>query len=67
VEAKTFYPLVILDVPAMRRLHRSPASRTRRRKGNPVPGGKTGPPCHYLSLYLWLYSPLLGLGRFSVS
>jgi hypothetical protein len=26
-------------------LHRSPASRRRRRKGNPVPGGKTGPPC----------------------
>jgi hypothetical protein len=26
-------------------LHRSPASRRRRRKGNPVPGGITGPPC----------------------
>jgi hypothetical protein len=26
-------------------LHRSPASRKRRRKGNPVPGGITGPPC----------------------
>jgi hypothetical protein len=25
-------------------LHRSPASRTKRRKGNPVPGGITGPP-----------------------
>jgi hypothetical protein len=25
-------------------LHRSPASRGRRRKGNPVPGGVTGPP-----------------------
>jgi hypothetical protein len=27
-------------------LHRSPASRIRRRKGNPVPGDTTGPPCH---------------------
>jgi hypothetical protein len=26
-------------------LHRNPASRKRRRKGNPVPGGITGPPC----------------------
>jgi hypothetical protein len=26
-------------------LHRCPASRKRRRKGNPVPGGITGPPC----------------------
>jgi hypothetical protein len=25
--------------------HRSPASRKRRQKGNPVPGGITGPPC----------------------
>jgi hypothetical protein len=24
----------------------------RRRKWNPVPGGTTGPPCHYLSIYL---------------
>jgi hypothetical protein len=31
--------------------HRSPASR-RRRKGNPVPGGITGPPCHWDSLVL---------------
>jgi hypothetical protein len=28
-------------------LHRSPASRRRRRKGNPVPGGVTGPPCSW--------------------
>jgi hypothetical protein len=27
--------------------HRSPASRRRRRKGKPVPGGITGPPCHW--------------------
>jgi hypothetical protein len=27
-------------------LHRSPASRRTRRKGNPVRGGITGPPCH---------------------
>jgi hypothetical protein len=26
-------------------LHRSPTSRRRRRNGNPVPGGITGPPC----------------------
>jgi hypothetical protein len=26
-------------------LHRCPASRKRRHKGNPVPGGITGPPC----------------------
>jgi hypothetical protein len=28
-------------------LHRSPASRKRRQKGNPVPGGITGPPCSW--------------------
>jgi hypothetical protein len=28
-------------------LHRSPASRMRRQKGNPVPGGITGPPCSW--------------------
>jgi hypothetical protein len=28
-------------------LHRSPASRKRRRKGNPVPGGITGSPCSW--------------------
>jgi hypothetical protein len=28
-------------------LHRSPASRKTRRKGNPVPGGITGPPCSW--------------------
>jgi hypothetical protein len=36
--------------PASRRvqyLHRSPASRRRRRKGNPVPRGITGPPCSW--------------------
>jgi hypothetical protein len=27
--------------------HRSPASRRRPRKGNPVPGGITGPPCSW--------------------
>jgi hypothetical protein len=27
--------------------HRSPASRKRRRKGNPVPGGISGPPCSW--------------------
>jgi hypothetical protein len=28
-------------------LTRSPESRERRRKGNPVPGGITGPPCSW--------------------
>jgi hypothetical protein len=28
-------------------LHRSPAISRRRRKGNPVPGGLTGPACHW--------------------
>jgi hypothetical protein len=28
-------------------LHHSPASRRRRGKGNPVPGGITGPPCSW--------------------
>jgi hypothetical protein len=28
-------------------LHRSPVSRKRRRTGNPVPGGTTGPPCSW--------------------
>jgi hypothetical protein len=28
-------------------LHRSPVSRKKRRKGNPVPGGITGPPCSW--------------------
>jgi hypothetical protein len=28
-------------------LHRSPTSRKRRQKGNPVPGGITGPPCSW--------------------
>jgi hypothetical protein len=28
-------------------LHSSPASHRRRRKGNPVPGAKTGPPCSW--------------------
>jgi hypothetical protein len=28
-------------------LHCNPASRRRRRKGNPVPGGITGPPCSW--------------------
>jgi hypothetical protein len=39
-------------------LHRSPASRRRRRKGNPVPGSITGPPCSggykYGDLALWV-------------
>jgi hypothetical protein len=28
-------------------LHRCPASRKRQQKGNPVPGGITGPPCSW--------------------
>jgi hypothetical protein len=34
--------------------HRSPASRRRRRKENPVPGGITGPPCHWGT---WIQRP----------
>jgi hypothetical protein len=29
-------------------LHRGPASHRRRRKGNPVPGGITGPACSWI-------------------
>jgi hypothetical protein len=35
-------------------LHRSPASRKRRRKGNPVPEGLAGPPC---SWGIWIREP----------
>jgi hypothetical protein len=40
---------VILTFPigGFKYLHRSPASRRRRRKGNPVPGGITGPLCSW--------------------
>jgi hypothetical protein len=34
--------------------YRSPASRKRRRKGNPVPGGISGPPC---SWGMWIREP----------
>jgi hypothetical protein len=34
------------DKKAFEHLHRSQASRMRRRKGNPEPRGITGPPCH---------------------
>jgi hypothetical protein len=34
--------------------HRSPASRRKRRKGNPVPGGITGPSC---SWGIWIREP----------
>jgi hypothetical protein len=39
-------------------LHRSPVSRRRRRKGNPVPGGITGPLCSWggLNTETWSYS-----------
>jgi hypothetical protein len=35
-------------------LHRCPASRKRRQKGNPVPGGIPGPPC---SWGIWIRGP----------
>jgi hypothetical protein len=35
-------------------LHRSPASRKRRRKVNPMPGGISGPPC---SWEIWIRGP----------
>jgi hypothetical protein len=34
--------------PGLKYLHRSPASRNRRRKGNPVPGGITGLPWSWM-------------------
>jgi hypothetical protein len=43
-------------------LHHSPASRRRRRKGNPVPGGITGQPCHSgTNTETW--TSKLGVGR----
>jgi hypothetical protein len=38
-------------------LHRSPVSRKRRRKGNTVPGGITGPPCSWGIKIRWPGSP----------
>jgi hypothetical protein len=46
----SLFPCIVYILPcggALEYLHRSPASRRRRRKGNPVPGGITGPPCHW--------------------
>jgi hypothetical protein len=43
----SFHSFIILCVGGVEYLHRSPASRRRRRKGNPVPGGITGPPCSW--------------------
>jgi hypothetical protein len=40
----------LLDTPyggGLEYLHRCPASRKRRQKGNPVPGDITGPPCSW--------------------
>jgi hypothetical protein len=39
------YDLVFKD--GLEYLHRCPASRKRRHKGNQVPGGITGPPCSW--------------------
>jgi hypothetical protein len=39
-----------LEIPCgggVKYLHRRPASRRRRRKANPVPGGISGPPCSW--------------------
>jgi hypothetical protein len=45
---KHFRDACLLCGGGLQYLHRSPASRRRRRgKGNPVPGGITGPPCHW--------------------
>jgi hypothetical protein len=45
-----YFKVLSLHVPCgggLEYLHRSPASRKRRRKGNPVPGGISGPPCSW--------------------
>jgi hypothetical protein len=47
-------------------LYRSPASRRRRRKGNPVPGGISGPPCHWGDINTETLSSGLGVGRNAV-
>jgi hypothetical protein len=44
-------------------LHRSTASRGRRRKGNPVPGGITAPPCRWGDINTWTWSSRLGLDK----
>jgi hypothetical protein len=44
-------------------LHGSRASRRRRRKGNPVPGVITGPPCHWGDINTETWSSRLGVGR----
>jgi hypothetical protein len=41
-------------------LHRSPASRSRRRKGNPVPGVIPGPPCSWGYKYMNLALQIRG-------
>jgi hypothetical protein len=44
-------------------LHRSPASSKRRRKGNPVPGGITGPPCSWGDINTGTWPSRLGESR----
>jgi hypothetical protein len=44
-------------------LHRSPGSRRRRRKGNPVPGGITGSPCSWRDINTGTRSSRLGESR----
>jgi hypothetical protein len=44
-------------------LHRSPASRRRRRKGNPVPGGMTGANLSLGDINTGTWPSRLGIGR----
>jgi hypothetical protein len=44
-------------------LHRSPANRRRRRKGNPVPGGITGPLRFWGNINTGTWSSRLGVRR----
>jgi hypothetical protein len=46
-EKKLLSPQLVPCGGGVEYLHRSPESRRRRRNGNPVPGGITGPPCSW--------------------
>jgi hypothetical protein len=41
-------------------LHRSPASRKRRRKGNPVPGDIARSPCYWRDINTGIWPSILG-------
>jgi hypothetical protein len=60
-----FICIIQISPSAIRRgleyVHRSPASRKRRRKRNPVPGGITGPPCSWGDIKTGTWPSRLGL------